>query len=357
MNTTNNFYIGLMSGTSLDGLDIVAARFQYDNQQYHFIIEAAETVDFDVRLRKKLKECTQLSGLDLTQLDHELADFFADSVLNFKEKQNITTSDITLIASHGHTVFHQPRKGITLQIGNGAKLAARTNCDVICDFRIEDVAQGGQGAPLVPVGDDFLFSEYDACINLGGFCNISLKQNEQRIAYDIAPCNLPLNFLSRLLEQEYDKNGKIARSGVVDQQLLDQLNALSYYRQPAPKSLGVEWLREVFYPLFPSGNTADTLRTVTEHTAQKIAAVLNSHNCHNSLFTGGGCYNKFLIERIRAHTACTLNIPNARLVDYKEALIFAFLGYLKNHGKNNVYASVTGGAKDGSYGIFYPAHK
>ena len=353
MEITNNICIGLMSGTSLDGLDIVAAVIDEKLSRFQYKIIASSTVQYPDSISSTLAKATSLSGYELTQLDHHLGQFFGNSVNRFVEEKQIDKSTVRLIASHGHTVFHQPDKGFTLQIGHGADIAAQTKCKVINDFRIEDVVNGGQGAPLVPIGDRLLFSDFDACINLGGFSNISFEYQNKRIAFDICPCNLPLNRLAQQWEYSYDKNGTIAKSGVVNDTLLKQLQHLPYYQKPAPKSLGVEWLQDVFEKNFSYQKSPDLMRTLTEHIALQISDVINKNQLQNVLFSGGGTHNSFLMQCIRERTHANIHIPDDQTIDYKEALVFAFLGWLKDEKKNNVLSSVTGSNSDGCYGITY----
>ena len=264
-----------------------------------------------------------------------------------------------LIASHGHTVFHKPDEGVTLQIGNGKELAERTGIRVVNDFRSEDVSKGGQGAPLVPIGDRDLFYAYDACLNLGGIANISFTEisTQKRIACDISPCNLPLNHLSQKLGQPYDSMGLLARGGDIDDTLLSQLNSLRYYKQQAPKSLGKEWITEEFLPLLDSSelNIFDILASTTQHIACQISDFITDNLKPGSrlLVTGGGAYHTFLIEKIKDNCGVRLVIPNKKIIEYKEALIFAYLGILKIRGEINVLSTVTGASEESSSGIIH----
>lgn len=353
MSITNEICIGLMSGTSLDGLDIIAVIFENKNETYSFSTLSKKTLPYPKTIRNKLKNATNLSGLELTQLDHQLGKYFGAETLQFIKENNFAPSDILCVASHGHTIFHQPNKGFTLQIGQGAEIAQITGCTVVNNFRIEDVVKGGQGAPLVPIGDQLLFNKYDACINLGGFSNISLKHENRRIAFDISPCNLPLNKMASYWNENYDKDGVLAAQGEVNTDLFDQLNALPYYTQNPPKSLGTEWLESQFESLFDYKKDAHLMTTFVEHIAYQIAQILNKYKIQNALFTGGGTYNKTLLNRISNYTECEIIIPDQQLIEYKEALIFAFLGWLKLNKKINTLSSVTGSISDGCHGIIY----
>lgn len=344
--------IGLMSGTSLDGLDIVCVEFD-KNQEGSFKIIYSETTKYSQNWEQRLREGISKNKQELIALDEEyavlLADKIADFILKFKIK------DIDFIASHGHTILHKPNEGYTLQIGNGAIISQRTNLKVICDFRTQDVKLGGQGAPLVPIGDELLFSQYDACLNLGGFANISFKKGDSRIAFDICPVNIVLNHYVQKLGFEYDDKGKLASEGEIDASLLKKLNELPFYKKQHPKSLGLEWVHEQVLPLIASFDVSIPiiLRTFVEHVAIQITNSLNGKN--EVLATGGGVFNSFLIERIKVLSTAKIIIPPKSLIDYKEALIFAFLGVLRSENQVNCLKSVTGACKDHSSGvIFYP---
>jgi anhydro-N-acetylmuramic acid kinase len=256
------------------------------------------------------------------------------------------------VCSHGHTIFHQPENKYTLQLGNLPQLAQLINQRVICDYRVQDVELNGQGAPLVPIGDRLLFGAYDYCLNLGGFANMSFEQNGQRMAYDICPVNVVLNHYSLKLGEEYDSGGAFAKAGTLQISLLDQLNALDFYHQKAPKSLGMEWVNRNIFPILDQiENIYDILATYTEHVALQIAKHLKENK---SLFiTGGGTFNTHLLESLEKHTNAKIIIPNSIIVENKEALIFALLGVLRMRNQNNCLASVTGADHDHSSGRIY----
>lgn len=335
--------IGLMSGTSLDGLDICYVKFKLSLENtWTFQIAAAETVAYPDVWLQKLAFNESLSSLQTLELDKDLGQYFGKAVNTFLEKNNIEKSSIDFIASHGHTLFHQPDKGITLQIGNGQAIALQTGIKTVYDFRTADVYNGGQGAPLVPIGDALLFSQYDACLNLGGFCNISLQHNDQRIAFDIGFCNLVLNRLAQKLNLPFDENGNLASTGQLDNSLLQRLNNLAFYKAKAPKSLGAEWLSTEVMPLLNNVDPTTALRTCTEHIAVQISAVLKEFDIKNVLLTGGGTHNRFLIERLKSLTNTQLIAGSNELINYKEALIFALLGTLRIENKINTLSTVTG---------------
>ncbi|MCX8531593.1 anhydro-N-acetylmuramic acid kinase [Chryseobacterium luquanense] len=341
--------IGLMSGTSLDGLDICFAQFWKEDFQWKFKIVQAETVSYSKSLEDQLRNSVHLSSQDLLALNSEYGFHLGQATKNFIQKNQL--SEIDLIASHGHTVFHQPHRKFTLQIGDGRAIKAETQIPVVYDFRSQDVLLGGNGAPLVPIGDELLFSDYDACLNLGGFSNISFKTNHQRIAFDIAPVNIVLNKLALNFNQNYDENGDLARKGKINQELLEKLNSLEFYNQSHPKSLGIEWCNENIFSLFLNIEDLDILATFTEHVAEQISKVFNDNNLKKVLFTGGGTYNQFLIEKIKSKTQSEIIIPEKEIIDFKEALIFAFMGVLRWNNEINVLASATGSSHNHSSGI------
>ncbi|GAB0156299.1 anhydro-N-acetylmuramic acid kinase [Chryseobacterium sp. Alg-005] len=341
--------IGLMSGTSLDGLDICLARFEKKDHLWSFEILKAETVPYPIFWEKKLGNAIHLNTEDLLELHSEYGFYLGQQVQGFIQRNDL--KNIDLISSHGHTVFHQPQKKFTLQIGDGRAIKLETGISVVYDFRSQDVLMGGNGAPLVPIGDEFLFPEYDACLNLGGFSNISLKVNGKRIAFDIAPVNIVLNKLAQQFNKNFDENGELARSGKVSRQLLDKLNSLEFYQQSHPKSLGIEWCNEFVFPLLHGLEGADLLATFTEHISHQISIVINENNLKSILFTGGGTYNSFLIEKIKQKTQTEIIIPEKEIIDYKEALIFGFMGVLRQNNNINVLSSATGSSGDHCSGI------
>jgi len=340
--------IGLMSGTSLDGLDICYVSFSSSNEKYFYEIFHTKTVSYSDYWKLKLKNATEIKSDDLLVLNIEYGEFLAEEVLKFINENNI--SSIDAISSHGHTIFHQPNRKMTYQIGCGKTINLKTNIKTVHNFRVQDVLLGGQGAPFVPIGDELLFSEFDACLNLGGFSNISFKQNQKRIGFDICPVNIPLNQIANLFGKEYDKNGDLARSFKVNEILLNKLNELEYYFLTSPKSLGIEWFNNNFKPLLKNHSKEEIISTITEHIAIQIAKVINENDIKSILVSGGGAKNTFLIEKIDTKIPFKMVVPDENLIDFKEALLFAFMGYLKLNNKNNVLSSVTGAIKDHSTG-------
>lgn len=349
---TSKNIIGVMSGTSLDGIDIVHVKLS-TIEKYNFEILNAITVPYSTLWKSVLKNGFHLSGEKLTKLDADYGAYLGNTILNFIKKNAI--SNVDFIASHGHTIFHNPKEHYTLQIGNGPQITSITNIKSICNFRIQDIALGGQGAPLVPIGDELLFSNYDYCLNLGGFSNISFKENNVRLAFDICPVNIVLNHYVTSLNFEYDDKGSIASTGNVEYHLLEELNALPFYTNKKPKSLGYEFIVETIFPLINKYNlnTKDILRTFVEHVAIQISKKIDSNPSKKLFITGGGAFNTFLIERIKAYTNTKIILPEAKIINYKEALVFALLGFLKDEGKNNCLESVTGASKDHSSGIIF----
>lgn len=341
--------IGLMSGTSLDGLDVCHVTFTNNTAHWSYIIDAAETYPYPDNIRQALLDAPDMSAYNFICFSKQYGQYIGQTVNAFSKTYQCSPD---LIASHGHTIFHQPHKQLTYQIGDGAAIAAETRLPVVCDFRSLDVALGGQGAPLVPIGDRLLFADYTYCLNIGGFANISFDRNEQRIAYDVCPANIVLNHYAQQAGKFYDDGGAIAASGNLCTPLLDALNGLPFYADNRPKSLGREWVEATIIPLIESYNlsVADTLHTLCQHAAQQIAR--NAPH-GRMLVTGGGAFNTFLINAIKQHSPCEIVIPNALTINFKEALIFAFLGVLYTLRQPNCLASATGAPYDSVGGAMY----
>ena len=350
MNVFYNYSIGLMSGTSLDGLDLVYVKFN-NNSYKDFQIIHADTIPYSEKWKIILQKSIEFSADGINDLDIKYGKFLAERVNEFIIKYSI--KNIDFISSHGHTVLHQPEKGITLQIGNGQIISKITKQKVVCDFRTQDVKLGGQGAPLVPIGDELLFPEYDYCINLGGFSNISYREKNKRIAFDICPVNIVMNFYASKFGFQYDKNGDLASQGKINNQLLSKLNELDFYKKQYPKSLGLEWVQNEVYPLIDSmeKNHIHILRTLVEHIAIQISNIVDQNS--SILFTGGGVFNSFLMNRISILSANKVIITSKKIINYKEALIFSLLGLLRIENKNNCLKSVTGANKDHSSGVIF----
>jgi len=347
--------IGVMSGTSMDGIDIVYGTYEMtDKQQCTHIVTHSETYEYTDTLLNSLKESTQLSSVELQILDKKLGNYFSDCILEFIKSNQLETAKIDAIASHGHTIFHQPENGFTLQIGCGETIAYRTGIKVINDFRQKDVIAGGQGAPLVPIGDKMIYSQFaEGFLNIGGFCNISIPSNET-IAFDICPGNLPLNEIAAEFSQKYDEEGAIASEGNIDLVILKQLNDLNYYSSTPPKSLGTEWIELNFKPIISKiASPKDRMRTIVEHVSDQISQTCISFQLKSLFITGGGAYNEFLINRIRKKTDTEIIIPSPIEVEFKEAIIFGLLGALFLDGKTNTLSSVTGASRDVIGGVLH----
>lgn len=344
--------IGLMSGTSLDGVDLAYCEFEWKDNNWSYTIPHAETIPYNATWKTRLNELAKQPMFLFPKTDAFLGKYFGQLSQKFIQKYNLTVDGI---ASHGHTIFHAPNEGYTAQIGSGASIYAETGIRTITNFRVVDVAFGGQGAPLVPIGDELLFREYDACLNLGGFSNISFSQHEQRIAFDVSPCNTLFNTLAKHFNQEYDPNGELAAQGLIHTELLDALNRIEYYHQSPPKSLGIEWLNATIWPLVTSYDISaiDLMATLNLHVATQLANVVNQYQFKQILLTGGGAYNATLVNHLKSMTSSSIIRPNNQLINFKEALIFAFLGVLRLEGQHNALSSVTGSLKNSTNGCIW----
>ncbi|MFW6019012.1 MAG: anhydro-N-acetylmuramic acid kinase [Bacteroidales bacterium] len=349
----NNFIIGLMSGTSLDGVDIACCSFQKTIDNWEYNIVAADTIPYDKSWIDRLKKAHKLHGHALLKLNQEYGFFLGNVVAEFIKEHSLKVS---LIGSHGHTVFHQPEQKLTFQLGHGKALALSCGIDTVADFRSDDVLKGGQGAPFAPVGDYYLFDDYRFRINLGGFSNISYEKDGKVIAYDICPVNYVLNAEARKEGLDFDNDGLLARKGKVDTQFLHTLNSMDYYNRKAPKSLGREWIETELKPLAGQfkNDPKDNLATFLAHISNQIACSINEFPAPEKvLITGGGAWNTFLIEQLQQKTHHKIIVPDAFTVNYKEALIFAFMAHLRKNKKENVFASVTGASSNSSAGTIY----
>jgi anhydro-N-acetylmuramic acid kinase len=341
--------LGIMSGTSLDGIDIAHITI-VRKESWNFQIHRAITVPYSSEMKQQLAQAVTFNKSEVEKLNLKYTRYLAEKILCFIDAHKI--DNLAAVCSHGHTIFHQPLENYTLQIGNLPELAQLINQRVVCDYRVQDVALHGQGAPLVPIGDRLLFGTYDYCLNLGGFANMSYEQNAQRIAYDLCPVNVVLNHYAMKLGKEYDAGGAFAKAGTIQTPVLEKLNSLEYYHQNAPKSLGMEWVNaHIFQILDPIENTCDVIATFTEHVAVQIAKQLQPEK--TLLITGGGAFNTYLIDSISKYSSAKIIIPEAVIVEHKEALIFALLGVLKLRNENNCLSSVTGADRDHCSGLIY----
>lgn len=343
--------IGLMSGSSLDGVDIAYCEFFYDTK-WHYSINEAETITYPEEWRIALAEMPEQKGSKLIEYDISYGKYLGKLVSRFIEHHKLNPD---IISSHGHTVFHNPDKGFTFQLGHGQAIASSTGIKTISDFRIGDIQLGGQGAPLVPIGDELLFPECDFCINLGGIANISFESEGKRIAFDICPVNQLLNHLSRQAGKPYDENGNIAQLGMMNNRLFEELNNHPYYSLPYPKSMSNQLVTDSFINIIDDSDASveDKLYTVCKHIAYQIEKVTVDVKGDNFLITGGGAHNGFLKTAISKELRRDLIIPDTVIVDFKEAMIFAFMGVLRLEEKVNCLASATGASRDSSSGVVY----
>jgi len=342
-----------MSGSSMDGTDLACCDLAWDGHRWTYRIVAAETIPYGQDLDAKLQEACGWQTERIEALDRELGVYYASLLNDFHTRHSLAPD---LIASHGHTILHEPEQGVTWQAGNGPVMAEATGMVVVNDFRSEDVAQGGEGAPLVPVGDRLLFGDYQGCLNLGGFANISYDHpTGVRLAYDLCPANMALNHVASLKGLEFDKDGELARRGTVQAALYERMNGLSYYHQPPPKSLGREWFMDQLLPLMDQSGLSpeNFMATAVEHIAFQLARGIQEAGIRNLLVTGGGALNQSLMDRISHFASASIEVPEEELVHYKEALVFALLGALRIRGEVNCLASVTGGKQDLSAGTIH----
>lgn len=356
--------IGLMSGSSLDGLDIAHCRFTVsNNNEWDFEIEQAVTVPFTGEWVQRLKLLPTATAKELAEAHANLGNHFGGLVASFIQQHQLQ-GKVDLVASHGHTIFHFPAQKFTLQIADGAAIAAQTGVPVVCDFRTTDIAMAGQGTPIVPIGDKLLFSDYKFCLNIGGISNISAKTSRGMIAFDICAANQVLNHLAAMLGLEYDEDGKAAAQGKLNQELLQQLNTLHFYNQPYPKSLDNSFSKLYVLPALEQFHipVQDKLYTYCEHIAIQIAEHiqtiskrenLNVSSADKMLVTGGGALNRFLVERIAAHAGVQVVVPEKQIVQFKEALVIALMAVLRLRNEVNVLASVTGAVKDSVGGAMF----
>ena len=345
--------IGLMSGTSLDGIDLAYCYFQKKNDNWSFELVHSKSIEYSKIWVQNLSNLFYDKG-NLDIVDEEYSNFISQEINLFIKQFDLS---VDYISSHGHTIFHQPEKGYTKQIGRGDIISKKTGLPVVSNFREKDVFLGGQGAPLVPFGDSLLFSSYDSCLNLGGFSNISYIKKNKLLAYDICPVNIVFNYLCNKIGQNYDKNGINASKGEVNKDLLSHLNKIEYYKSSFPKSLSNEWVQEVFNPILDNYQIPifDLLRTCLDHFVFQINNVFSELKISDCLVTGGGVFNRFFINQLKLQSDVNLIFPEKKIIIFKEAIIFAFLGLLRAHNMINCLSSVTGASKDHSCGdLFFP---
>lgn len=349
--------LGLMSGTSLDGLDLAYCHIWKKLDRWKFEIKETRAISYDTEMRTRLKNSISLPADELLILHNTYGSWLGQQAREFIEKMGL---DVDIIASHGHTTHHQPQRGLTFQIGSGQHLANVSNYKTVCDFRTNDVALGGEGAPLVPIGDRLFFGEYDFCLNLGGISNVSFEHQGNRIAYDIGLANMILNHITQKIGLAYDDNGKLAQKGALNKDMLEQLNQLSYYKLPFPKSTGYEWFLEMVVPIIDATQepTENLIHTAVHHICDQIAVQImaNATKDQSTLFvTGGGALNQFMMQTLKTKldSSISMVIPPEKLIEYKEALVFGLMGILRVEQEINVLKTVTGASKNSSSGVIY----
>lgn len=351
--------LGMMSGTSLDGLDMAFCHFWKERGQWKFSIEKTGEIPYGVQMYGQLKNAILLSDEEHGKLHQEYGIWLGKKAKKFIKEKKL---EVDFIASHGHTSHHRPEDGVTFQLGDGQFLANTSGYRVICDFRIKDVSLGGQGAPLVPIGDLLLFHDYDFCLNLGGISNMTFEKDGNCIAYDIGLANMPLNYITQKIDLDYDQNGKLARTGSVDVDILNTLNSLEYYRKPYPKSTGYEWFLDEIVPLIEESNSpeANLLHTFIHHNCEQISIEVKKHVTKPKsrlMVTGGGALNSFFTDTLQEKLGPTVELvlPSKTLIAFKEAMVFAFMGALRSENQINVLSSVTGARRDSCSGeVFVP---
>ena len=356
--------IGLMSGSSLDGLDIAFVEFEEKGGKWDFAVLKSKCVSYSQELEKKLSTASSLTAHEFMQLDAAYGRFIGSEVIEFINENDLGYK-VSLISSHGHTVFHEPGKFST-QLGDGASIAATTGLPVVSNLRSMDVALGGQGAPIVPLGEKLLFRDLNYFLNIGGIANISYHGNGIHNAFDVCPANRVLNMLSKQVGKKFDESGSMASEGKVDQTLLMELNRLSYYHSEFPKSLANEFGTEVVYPKIVSCglSTSDSLATYVEHIAMQTSNAIRvfqsnateEQSADKVLVTGGGAFNTFLLSRIQYHLLdqrIQVEVPDPVVIEYKEAIIMALLGVLRWREEDTVLSSVTGSSRNSIGGALW----
>ncbi len=337
--------IGVMSGSSLDGLDVCVSEFRLSGEQWTYTITHSETLSIPEKIISRLRVADQLSTADLQDLDNEYGKWIGYQLVDLIKTNNL---NVELIGIHGHTVFHDPTiKKISLQIGSGEIIRQITDIEVVDNFRMKDISLGGQGAPLVPAGEHFLFSDQKAFLNLGGICNLSIHSKDQILAWDIAPCNQVLNHFAKKLGHPYDDGGQLSLKGQIDSDWLTYLGSLEYFLKTPPKSLANQWTSVVLQNA--PQNPADGLATYVHFLAIEISKAIQFGQGINSvMITGGGAYNKVLIDKInnQLNETVSLHVPSHEIIESKEALIFGFLALLRKLNIANVFASATGAQQD-----------
>ncbi|MEM6321119.1 MAG: anhydro-N-acetylmuramic acid kinase [Bacteroidota bacterium] len=372
---TKNTYkaIGLMSGSSLDGLDIAYCSFEVEKREdgdlvvHDWGIEKAETSEFTEAWEARLSQLPEQNALAFAKTHTYFGHYTGELVNSFLQRHQVTPD---FIAAHGHTIFHDPMGRMSIQIGDGSAIAATTGFPTISNFRNQDVAINGQGAPVAPIMDKYLLPGHDFYLNLGGIANVTaVLPNRKTIAFDICPVNQLLNFLANRLGAAYDAEGQMAAAGEMQPEMLKCINKADFYRTSYPKSLDNSWSKtEILSKL--EDNPAlipDQLRTLVEHIAHQINFALRqvirkeklNKSKYSILITGGGAFNTFLIERLRFHCEdlIELVLPDADIIQFKEAALMAWMGVMRVENVPNVLKSVTGADRDSVNGAIHQGWK
>jgi len=352
--------IGGMSGTSLDGVDLSYCRYYTQSDvKWQFELIDAQTYPYPEKLKTEIEHLIKNYNDNHTDLDKRLGAFYSSLIQQFVDEFNI--EQIDFVANHGQTVYHNPTKQKTVQIGCGETIAQQTQLQTINNFRINDVALGGQGAPLVPIGDWHFFNTYRYCINLGGICNITVQNSKEVLtAFDISPCNVLLNHYAQQLNVAFDEDGLLARKGNLNKALFEKLNALAYYSTQAPKSLDAQFSKVDCIPLIDTFNLSreDVLCTLCHHYAYQIGLVIETYSQSEDeqmLLSGGGAFNGFLTDLIQEKCNVKVHIPDKKIIEFKEAIVFGLLGVLKLENEVNCLKIVTGASMDNVGGeVFEP---
>ena len=347
---------GVMSGSSLDGLDMAICNIERAPfGQFDWSIERADTFSFPDALSDLLMSTYEGSASNIYSVEQEFSKFSANCIKTF-----IDDSSVDYVGMHGHTIFHHPEDGYTVQIGNGQFIAHRIGIPVICEMRSKDIALGGQGAPLAPTVEKYLLSEFTAFLNLGGIANISLHQDDKITAFDITACNQPLNYLcQKHFDLPYDNEGKLAAKGKLDTDLLEKLNALPYLTMEPPKSLANTWVINDFMSIVNDhiAPHKNKLNTIVQHMAIQTAKSLENMSPETAVYaTGGGVFNKFMMKCLSSQLSkqgIVLEAADSMMAEFKEALLMALMAYLSVHELPNSFASVTGAKKDNCNGVVY----
>ena len=353
-----------MTGTSLDGVDVAFIHYHEENGQWKYSVVKAETIPYPPNWKTRIENLVLQNAVTYLKTDAHFGYYLGNLAKAWMEENNFY-HEIDFIASHGQTIFHQPENHMTSQIGHGAAVCSASNQPVICDFRTQDVANGGQGAPIVPIGDKILYADFEFCLNLGGIANISAKiSHEKIVAFDICGCNSLLNFLAHGLRMEFDRDGEIAARGFINEALLEELNSNWYFKKEYPKSIGGGFISKVMIPVLRNHHLSyeDKMRTACEHIAQRISAdikmiaereMIELSSGMQMLITGGGAFNKFLVETISHHAPVSVVIPDPVTVKFKEAIVIGLIACLRLRNEVNVLSSVTGALQDTCSGTIH----